>query len=56
MKAGAAEGVVLEHSKDEIMGNVYKILPELNIRDITEPGSDYLLDLLKHRATKSLSE
>ena len=56
LKAGAAEGLVLKHPLDRTLGDVYKIVPELNLRDITEPGSDYLLDLLKHRATKSLFE
>lgn len=56
MKAGAADGIVLQHSLDRSMGNVYKIMPEFNLRDITEPGSNSLLDLLKHRATKTLFE
>jgi hypothetical protein len=56
LKAGAAEGLVLKDPMDRAMGNVYKIIPEFNLRDITEPESDYLLDLLKHRATKSLCE
>jgi len=55
-KAGAAEGLVLKDPMDRSLGNVYKLIPELNLHDITEPGSDYLLDLLKHRATKSLCE
>ncbi|TVY80275.1 hypothetical protein LSUE1_G005899 [Lachnellula suecica] len=55
-KAGAAEGVVLKDATDRSMGNVYKIMPELNERDITEPGSDYLLKMLKYRATTSLTE
>src|SRR5277367_3402454 len=31
-------------------------MPEWNLRDITEPESDHLLDPLKRRATKSLCE
>ncbi|RVX73553.1 hypothetical protein B0A52_02441 [Exophiala mesophila] len=54
IKAGAAEGVVLKDPLDRSMGNVYKILPEINLRDITNPESDFLLDLLKHRATSTL--
>ncbi|PSR90863.1 ipa protein [Coniella lustricola] len=55
LKAGAAEGVVLKHSLDTSLGNVYKFAPELNLRDITsEP--EFLLQLLKRRATKSLLE
>jgi hypothetical protein len=56
LKDGATDGAVLKDPKDRAIGNVYKIMPEFNLRDITEPGSDYLLDLLKHRATKSLYE
>jgi hypothetical protein len=54
LKAGAAEGLVLKDPTDRTMGDVYKIMPEWNLRDITEPESDYLLDHLKDRATKSL--
>ena len=54
MKVGAHEGVVLKHPLDQSMGSVYKFVPELNLRDISNPGSDLLLDLLKHRATNTL--
>ncbi|RYC82707.1 hypothetical protein BFJ63_vAg14429 [Fusarium oxysporum f. sp. narcissi] len=56
MKAGSADGVVLKHSSDVSLGNVYKFIPEWNLEDITEPNSDFLLDILKHRATKTLFE
>ena len=56
MKAGAADGVVLKHPTDRSLGNVYKFLPEWNLRDITDPNSTSLLDILKHRATHSPSE
>lgn len=56
LKVGAADGVVLKDPKDRSMGNVYKVMPEWNLRDITEPESDFLLDYLKHRASKSLFE
>ncbi|TVY39828.1 hypothetical protein LOCC1_G004953 [Lachnellula occidentalis] len=56
VKAGAADGMVLKDPSDRSMGNVFKFMPEMNLRDITEPGSDYLLNILKHRATKLLSE
>lgn len=48
LKDGAADGVVLKDPMDRALGNVYKVMPEFNLRDITEPGSDYLLDLLRH--------
>ncbi|ROW04777.1 hypothetical protein VMCG_04773 [Cytospora schulzeri] len=54
LKAGAADGVVLKHRMDPTLGNVSKIIPEWNLKDITEPGSVFLLDLLRHRATQSL--
>ncbi|KAF5608304.1 hypothetical protein FPANT_520 [Fusarium pseudoanthophilum] len=56
MKAGSADGVVLKHSSDVSLGNVYKFIPEWNLADITAPNSDFLLDILKHRATKTLFE
>lgn len=52
----AAEGLVLKTPTDRALGNVYKLIPEWNLRDIAEPGSDFLLHILKHRATKSLCE
>jgi hypothetical protein len=55
-KAGAADGVVLQHPTDESLGIVYKLVPEMNIQDIANPGSDFLLHHLKHRATVPLSE
>lgn len=56
VKNGAANGAVLQHPSDTSLGDVYKIIPEWNLRDITEAGSDFLLDLLKHRATKNIFE
>ncbi|KAM7197295.1 hypothetical protein V8F33_005723 [Rhypophila sp. PSN 637] len=47
IKAGAANGVVLQHPNDPSLGNVCKITPEWNLRELTEPGSDSLLDLLE---------
>jgi hypothetical protein len=56
LKAGAADGVVLQHPLDKSMGNVYKFIPECNLRDIAQSGPDFLLNLLRHRATTSLFE
>ncbi|KLO92189.1 Uncharacterized protein LW93_7818 [Fusarium fujikuroi] len=56
MKAGAVDGQVLKHSRDASLGNVCKFIPEWNLKDITDPNSALFLDILKHRATKSLSE
>ncbi|CAJ2502431.1 Uu.00g098250.m01.CDS01 [Anthostomella pinea] len=56
MKAGAMDGVVLKHSLDASLGNVCKFMPEWNLRDVTAPGSDHLLEILKHRAITTLEE
>ncbi|KAI3396544.1 hypothetical protein diail_12068 [Diaporthe ilicicola] len=54
MKAGAKDGVVLRHRRDPLLPGAARLSPEWNLQDITEPGSDFLLDLLRHRATTSL--
>jgi len=56
MKVGARDGIVLKHSLDASLGNVCKFIPEWNLRDVAESGPDFLLDLLKHRATTSLPQ
>jgi hypothetical protein len=38
------------------LGNVCKFIPEWNLRDITSPSSESLLDILKHRATIPLQD
>jgi hypothetical protein len=54
MKGGSRDGAVLEHAEDTSLENVYKFIPEWNIRDITSPSSNVFLDMLKHRATSPL--
>jgi len=56
MKAGARNGEVLKHPMGISMGNVCKFIPEWNLRDITKPRSDALLDLLDHRTSKDLCD
>ena len=56
MKEGAYQGIVLEHPRDTSMGNVYQLIPDWNLRDITSPSSDLLLGMLRHRATASLQD
>lgn len=56
IKAGAAEGQVLKDPLDRSLGNVYKIIPEWNLRDLTDPASDSLLDIMHYRANASLCE
>ena len=55
MKAGAMNGIVLQHPLDRAMGNVYKIVPDWNLRDITS-SPDKLLDMLEDRTSKTLCE
>jgi hypothetical protein len=54
MKAGSRDGVVLKHAEDTSLDNVYKFIPEWNIRDIASPSSNFFLDMLKYRATSPL--
>jgi hypothetical protein len=56
VKAGAVRGNVLADPTDQSMGNMYKVIPEWNLRDLTQPELDYFLNHLKHHATKSLSD
>ncbi|KAF5857574.1 hypothetical protein ETB97_005641 [Aspergillus alliaceus] len=56
MRAGAARGEVLTSPIDRSIGDVYKCIPDWNLRDITNPNSGDLLNHLKHRATKSLCD
>ncbi|TGO09857.1 hypothetical protein BTUL_0152g00120 [Botrytis tulipae] len=52
-KVGVVEDGYLKHSQDQSIGAPWKIVPEMNLHDITtEP--EYLLDHLRHRATTSL--
>lgn len=55
MRSGTNKGAVLEHAEDTRLENVYKFIPEWNIRDITS-SPDFLLQLLKHRATTPLQD
>ena len=54
MQAGSRDGAVLKHAEDTSLENVYKFIPEWNLRDITSPSSEFFLDMLKHRATSPL--
>ena len=56
MNSGTIQGKVLKHSRDASLGNVCKFIPEWNLEDMTDPESNLLLEVLEHRATKSLSE
>lgn len=55
MKAGAAGEAVPRHRRDPLLSGTVSIIPEWNLKDITEPGSDFFLELLRHRATTSLN-
>ncbi|EUC43584.1 hypothetical protein COCMIDRAFT_7017 [Bipolaris oryzae ATCC 44560] len=54
MEAGSHDGAVLKHAEDTSLENVYKFIPEWNLRDVTSPSSNFFLDMLKHRATSPL--
>ena len=54
MTVGAADGIVLKHAKDTSMGNVYLIMPEWNLYNMTKRGPERFLNVLEHRATQSL--
>ncbi|KAK0750280.1 hypothetical protein B0T18DRAFT_389729 [Schizothecium vesticola] len=51
-EAGAVQSIVLKHPLDRSVGNLYKIIPEYNLVDLSS-GPSFLLDMLKHRATHS---
>ncbi|KAL3480182.1 hypothetical protein BJX99DRAFT_254775 [Aspergillus californicus] len=56
LKAGTAEGVMLKTRLDRSLGNVRLIIPEWNLRDLTEPGPESLMSKLRYRATTTLHE
>ncbi|KAM0551828.1 hypothetical protein ACHAPJ_008163 [Fusarium lateritium] len=54
--ASADDGVVLESSSTIPPGEGYVFLPEWNLANIAEEEPNVLLDMLKHRATKTFYE
>jgi hypothetical protein len=56
MRAASRDGLILKDPLGTSLGDVYKLIPEWNLRDITSPSSDFFLDILKHRATTLLQE
>lgn len=51
-KVSIVEDRYLKHSKDQSVGDRWKVVPEMNLHDVTaEP--EYLLDHLRYRATTS---
>ena len=56
LRVASRDGLILKDRLDRSLGNVYKIIPEWNLHDITSPSSDFLLDILKHRATTPLPD
>ncbi|KAH7029015.1 ipa protein [Microdochium trichocladiopsis] len=56
IKAGAADGVVLKNPSDSSLGNVHKFIPEWNTQEVAAAESDFLLDMLRYRATKTLED
>ncbi|KAK1993732.1 hypothetical protein LX36DRAFT_242556 [Colletotrichum falcatum] len=55
VKAGVMEGVLLKHPRDVSLGDVYKIVPDWNLRDLTEKP-EHLLSMLEHRAKSTLMD
>jgi hypothetical protein len=49
------DGSVLKDPHDTSLGNVYMVILEWNLRDLTLPLSDILLNILKYRATTPLT-
>ncbi|KDN62411.1 hypothetical protein CSUB01_02441 [Colletotrichum sublineola] len=49
------DGVLLKHPRDVSLGNVYKIVPDWNLRDLTEKP-EHLLSMLEHRAKSTLMD
>ena len=56
MVAGSNNAKVLKHRSDTSMGNICFIIPEWNLEDIAKSEPEFLLDLFKERATRSLIE
>jgi hypothetical protein len=56
VKAGCADDAMLRDPGDQSLGIIYLLTPEWNLRDLTQPESDHLLQILEHRATNPLTE
>ncbi|KAF8853611.1 hypothetical protein BDZ45DRAFT_761244 [Acephala macrosclerotiorum] len=56
LKKCIAPKSLLKNMTDRSKGKGPRIIRELNLEDITEPGSDILLHIIQHRATMSLCE
>ncbi|EME45606.1 hypothetical protein DOTSEDRAFT_71340 [Dothistroma septosporum NZE10] len=53
MRETKSDGVVLEHSRDPSMCNLFHFISEYSLEDMT-CGLDHFLDMLKFRATADL--
>lgn len=56
LRDASADRSVLKDPYDRSLGNVWKFIPEWNLRDLTPASSDILLDILKYRATAPLPQ
>lgn len=54
IKAGTLDGAVLNNRQDTALGQVHRIMPEWNLRDLASSNPSVLLDMLKFRATTNL--
>lgn len=56
LRDASADRSVLKDLHDTSLGRVCRLIPEWDLRDLTPPSSDVLLDILKHRATTPFVE
>jgi hypothetical protein len=56
LRDGSVDRSVLKDPHDTSLCRVCRLIPEWNLRDLTPPSSDILLDILKYRATTPLME
>ncbi|KAI8942788.1 hypothetical protein NX059_000831 [Plenodomus lindquistii] len=56
LRDASVDRSVLADPHDTSLGHVCRLIPEWNLRDLTPPSSDILLDILKYRATTPLTE
>ena len=52
--AAGPKGKILQHRDDQSLEDLWKLVPELNLRAIAGGSSTYFLRLLKHRSTVTL--
>ena len=56
LRVASRDRAILDHPLDTKLSNIYKFIPEWNLRDIASPSSELLRDIFKHRATTLLQD